>query len=70
MTYFKGESSSLINYDKGNTKGLQEISLKVHKEQTLISTHFSSHPHSKRILRENTKGSFLTIPLMRSHYPR
>jgi len=42
-----GESSSLIQNDKSDTKRLQEISLKTHKEQTLISTHFSSHPHSQ-----------------------
>lgn len=40
------ERSFLIHYDKSDTKMLQEISLKTHKEQILISTHFSSHLHS------------------------
>jgi len=47
ITYSKGESNSPFHFEKRDTKRLQEISLKVHKEQTLISTHFSSHPHSQ-----------------------
>ena len=68
MTYFGEEGSSLIHYDKSDTKRLQEITLKVYKEQPLIFSYFSSHPHSQWILRENTKWSFLITPLMRSHY--
>jgi len=40
MTYSRGESSSPIHLDKSDIKGLQEISIRAHKEQNLISTHF------------------------------
>jgi len=46
MTYFGGESSSLIHYNKNDTNRIQQISLKAHNEQTLISTYFASHSHS------------------------
>jgi len=42
-----GESSSPTHYDKNDRNRLKEINLKAHKEQTLISTHFLSQPHSQ-----------------------
>jgi len=51
-------------------QGVTKISLNAHKEQYLISTHFSSHSHSQWILRENTKWRFLILPMVKSHYPR
>ena len=47
ITYFEEESSSPIQYMIRVIQiGYKKISLKADKEQILISTHFSSHPHS------------------------